>query len=178
MNRLISIICILVLCAFFTGCGTQKEIPVVKDALDSSLNDLLTSDVNDTGITVSASGRNGTTQAILNNVKYEIKDIEIDDSQATAIVVVDSPDVIQILQNSAATLDSVTDLLDALNDSLSTEYPEKTYTVEVTLQKNGNTWEVIPNEELMNALYGGLIEEGQRILSEILENLAGVAENG
>lgn len=178
MKQLISFLCVLCLCICLAGCGTKGEASVVEDAISSSLNIILVGDANEGTASINPTTPHSTTQTILSKAEYEINEIEIMDNQATATVIVSSPDVIQILRNNVNSLESINDLLGALEDSLAAEYPEKEYTVEVTLQKNGDAWEIIPNEELMNALYGGLIEEGQRVITDILNVLAEVAENG
>lgn len=92
---------------------------------------------------------------IRKRVDYEIADIE----EGRAQVLFEAPDVMSIMESAVnSEVGDVQELLAAVEESLQGDYPVKEFQVECEMKLIDGHWYFLLNDDLNNALTGGLME--------------------
>lgn len=96
-------------------------------------------------------------EKMANKISYKISKTTLTENNATAEVVFTTPDMYTIITDTSKNTDNVDDLIENVSDKLDGNYPEKDFNVLLDLKLVNEHWYIVPNDELSNALSGGLI---------------------
>lgn len=111
-------------------------------------------------------------------ITYEIVDVQIEDTGATATIFISAPDLSIILADVVSRLvvdenDDIDELLSQVRLTLNSDHEMFEDTVEVRLELLNGNWFLIPNAEFSNALSGNLIQLYARMIDEFMDELVG-----
>lgn len=171
------ILWVLLVALSFSGCAST---PAAKDTLQDTLTALVSGD----GQNVSVLAPNGTpvtgiqssgiAQIITGKVTFQIISVSEKGKTATATLSICAPDAVALMRQALADMDVYDAERFTANMSalLEGDIPTVSYEVEVTMQYVDGQWCLVPNNELSNALSGGLLQEQARLEQAIRDAFA------
>lgn len=185
MKRLLSTIMIMaILSAFLTGCdGISVSNPgSVKNDLSTTLSAVISSDSNNAAYILSQNGNkivrltNGqNANDIVSHIQYEIKDVKGgwggDASATIQMIVPNMPELVN--QEVSKVSASTTDISSAVSNRLSGDFPKKEYDITAELKQIDNHWYLVMNDELSDAVTGGLWTYYKQMEEDTFEQLTG-----
>ncbi|HIV24492.1 MAG TPA: hypothetical protein IAB71_01705 [Candidatus Scatomonas pullistercoris] len=148
------------LTAALSACQKKADDSLEADlrvSLDTLIQgeDLQDSYIYETDLWNSVQGGSPELDAVRSKITYKITDAE----EGSAKVQFFAPDVLTILETAVSEgAGDTQELLDALEDSLRGSFPIKEFQTELELRQVEDHWYLLPNDELNNALSGGLME--------------------
>ena len=75
------------------------------------------------------------------------------------------------------TISSSDELISLLEVALGECSLTKQYSVHVTLERVNVKWNLIENYDFLNAIYGGILEEGNQIIEDVTIDIVGGKQN-
>lgn len=126
------------------------------------------------GSPVSSAGNTGLAAVISRQTSYEMKSVETADGTTTALLEITAPDMGKLVREALEGMEGFDEeaFTAALEALLAGNPDTKTFTVTVELTEIQGCWCIIPNDELSNAVTGGLMEEYTTVRQTILDALA------
>lgn len=124
-------------------------------------------------------GHSFTLDVLAQNACYEITEIQVNGDVADVELTIASPDVPAIVQKimEKHTISSSDELISLLEVALGECNLTKQYSVHVTLKKVNGKWKLIENYDFLNAIYGGILEEGNQIIEDLTIDIVGGKQN-
>ncbi len=186
MKRFIIFLTLLLLCSM-AGCesgldGTQAAVKLEpREALEEALKGLTGQSSGEFAVLLGADGtpvvpeNSGIAKLLSSYVTFEIQELSSGEDSATATVDITAPDAVALIQQLIGSVD-VTDaeaLYASMEALLQQEVPMVSSTVEIMLQKAEDSWCVVPDFALSNAITGGLTQAYQALQQAILDQLQG-----
>ena len=115
-------------------------------------------------------------------ITYEVMDVQIDGTIATATIFVSAPDLSIILRDAVSLLlagdnDDVSELLSIVGAALNSEHEVFENTFEVDLELLDDNWFLVPNSEFSNALSGNLIQLYAQMVEVMIHDMMGDNSN-
>jgi len=115
-------------------------------------------------------------------ITYEVMDVQIDGTIATATIFVSAPDLSIILRDAVSLLlagdsDDVNELLAIVGAALNSEHEVFENTFEVDLELLDDNWFLVPNAEFSNALSGNLIQLYAQMVEVMIHDMMGGNSN-
>ena len=102
--------------------------------------------------------------------EYEIESLEGN----LAEIEITSPDVMKMVEDcvSSGQAEDGSEILGLIEERMkSGDYPTRTYTVQVEMENQGGTWQLLSGGELENALSGGVYEAYSRMVSQYVREV-------
>ena len=123
--------------------------------------------------------RSSTLDVLVQRTRYEIMEIQVNDDVAEVELIIVSPDVPAIMQGIAEkhTISSSDELISLLEAALDESSLTKQYSVYVTLEMVNGEWNLVENYDFLNAIYGGILEEGKQIIENVTTDITGGKHN-
>lgn len=123
--------------------------------------------------------RSSLLDTLAQNASYEITDIQVHDDVADVELTIVSPNVPAIMQEITEehTISSSDELLSLLKAALGESSLTKQYSVSVSLERVNGEWNLIENFDFLNAIYGGILEEGKQIIENVTTDITGGKHN-
>ena len=123
--------------------------------------------------------RSSTLDVLAQNAYYEITEIQVNGDVADVELTIVSPDVSAIMQKimEEHTISSSDELISLLEVALGECGLTKQYSVHVTLERVNGKWKLIENYDFLNAIYGGILEDGNQIIEDVTIDIVGGKQN-
>ena len=182
MKRIIlfGLVAVLIM-SLLGGCSEKSASSAEKDIeaqIENMLNMPEQEDENGLFGTIAANNRifsdDEYGRKISEKVEYKIDAIEVDGECGTVKIKINSPDVYELLEDSASEFDSKEDLNEFLAlvcEKLDGKYPEINETVECEIKFENGKWNLVVNSELLDALSGNLYSGYMSIANSFIESV-------
>jgi len=178
MSTILPLLILLSIMLLFTGC--KKDNAELKQDLQTTLDALISGTITDNTYIYSMALKNEDiwdniiSQKLTSKTTYKIISTESSESNGTAKVKFISPDAYTMLQEAASEPDiiDVNLLLENIEIALDNKFQTVDFDVIIELKLIDGHWYLVPNEDLSNALSGGLIEKYFELGTNIIDDLA------
>ena len=184
MKRMMSILLAILLGFSLFGCKNKTEVNDVKENICDAIDQYIWGESKHSedifnGENIIRFERSSLLDALAQNASYEITDIQVHDDVADVELTIVSPDVPAIMQEITEehTISSSDELHSLLEAALGESSLTKQYSVSVSLERVNGEWNLVENYDFLNAIYGGILEEGKQIIENVTTDIAGGKHN-
>lgn len=183
MKRIIFVISVFFALMFvFGGCGKKDQM---SEDLQFTLGKICAAQFTDGPYIYSYETTSGDISGLINNedinelflsqVQYKIESLskESDNIHGEAIITFSFPDLMAVIEESAASLDSDSDteaLFSLVSEKLQGNCQKKKEKISVDMIFIQSHWYIIPNADFSNVLSGGMLEYYSSLGSEYVKN--------
>lgn len=165
--------------AMLSGCGQKTE--KAEEALERALLALTEGEGQDVpllgadGTPVTGFENQGLAREICVQLSWEIKEVSEEDGEAEIVVEIAAPDMPSIVREVLDGMEEYDQELfqERMKEALQDGPPSVSFTVELRMRYEDDTWYLIPDAQLGNAITGGLLRDYADQVQRIREDLGG-----